>query len=700
MIKLNIKTRIVVYVVLFELVAYGAIQLFNHVIYKKELLALKTKQIQEIFHVGNEKINAITLLLERNAIHLAEVGEHLYQLKKHQELNDPQLIELFKQSLINNFRGFPEAVGGGIWYEPFAYDKREQFFGPYAYHTNKGVEFTWSLSTIEYNYHSMDWYQIAVKSNWGSSQPAYKPVIWTAPYVDDAATFSLMMTVDATMYDENRKPIGVSTVDWSLADITKFIQSLSVTPNSQNFMVHTNSRQMLSFPALLNTQEQWQQLPWFEQLFTEVTIDSLSHIANVELAGVLYQVFFTRTQSGFIFGALIPASDLENDINDITWVTLLMGSLIGLLFLAVLLLLLKMLFSPFDRVLAQIKASITHESADEKLVTVHSINYQQRNEFTPIINALNEVYDQVNTYISDISLHNARLKVSKLEIKQLNEQLEEKVIERTEQLRQKTEEAQASLQHLQNTQRQLIEQEKHASLGRLVAGVSHEINTPLGVSVTACSCIFEEIAYLREQIANQTLTKTDFEQRVIRIGDSAEVLQVNLKRTGELVASFKQIAVEECEEDTREFDIAAYLVELIGTLKPKVSRHNHHINVFKAPKPITIRSNPAAISLVISNIVDNALTHAFRQPHGHIFVEMQVLDNEMRIVIKDDGDGMDENVASLIFDPFFTTTRGGGNSGLGMHIVYNIVTQQLHGNIECRSTLGSGTEFVITLPKD
>lgn len=700
MIKLNIKTRIVVFVVLFELVAYGAIQIFNHVIYKKELLALKTQEIQQIFHVGNEKINAVTLLLERNAIHLAEVGEHLYQLKQQQELKDAQLVDLFRQSLISNFRGFPEAVGGGIWYEPYAYDKREQFFGPYAYNTDKGVEFTWSLSTIEYNYHSMDWYQVAVKSNWGSDQPAYKPVIWTPPYVDDAATYSLMMTVDATMYDDNRKPIGISTVDWSLADITKFISGLNVTPNSQNFMIHIDSQQLLSFPELLADQAQWQSLPWFNEFFVDIPVDSLMQIADIELSGVLYQVYFTRTQSGFIFGSLIPASDLENDVNEITWITLLMGSLIGLLFLAVLLVFLRLLFSPFDRVLAQIKASITHEEVDNEVVTVHAIDYPQRNEFTPIIEALNEVYGQVNTYISDISLHNARLKVSKLEVKRLNEQLEEKVIERTEQLRLKTEEAQASLTHLQNTQRQLIEQEKHASLGRLVAGVSHEINTPLGVSITACSYIFDELERLKEKIVDQSLTKNDFEQRVQRIAESAQVLEVNLKRTGELVSSFKQLAVEECDEDIREFDIADYLVELIATLKPKVNRHEHHINVFKAPKPISIRSNPAAISLVISNIVDNALTHAFRQPHGHIFVEMQDLKNEMRIVIKDDGDGMDEEVASLIFDPFFTTTRGGGNSGLGMHIVYNIVTQQLHGNIECKSTLGGGTEFMITLPKE
>ena len=700
MFKFNIKTRIVVFVMLFELIAYGAIQLFNHVIYKKELMTLKTKEIEQLFHVGNEKINAMSQLLERNAIHLAEIGEYLYQLKQQNKLSDDELNNQFKQTLLTNFRALPEAVGGGIWYEPYAYDEKELFYGPYAYQTDKGVEFTWSLSHLEYNYHSMDWYQIAVKNNWGADQKVYKPIIWTAPYVDDAATFSLMMTVDAIMFDKLRKPIGVSTVDWSLEHITSFIQSLHVTENSQAFLIHEQSKQVLSFPELLPNAADWPVLDWYSQLFTELPADSLSQITDIHLNNSDFHLVYTRTQSGFIFGALIPVSDLEKEINEVTWLTLLLGSLIGALFLAILLLFLKILFSPFDRVLAQIKASITHESNDAEGVSVQTIDYPKRNEFTPIIHALNEVYEQVNSYISDISMHNARLKVSKFEIKRLNEELEFKVIERTEQLRLKTEEAQTSLAHLKNTQQQLIEQEKHASLGRLVAGVSHEINTPLGVSVTACSCIFDEVASLQEKITNQALTKSDFEERLRRISKSADVMQANLKRTSELVASFKQIAVDDATEDYHHFDLTQYLDEVINSLVPKVKKGKHHIKLLSCDAPIQIFSDPAAISLVILNIVDNALTHAFRQPHGHIFIDTNMDAEQVKIIVRDDGDGMVEEVSNLIFDPFFTTTRSGGNSGLGMHIVYNIVTQQLHGNIECHSKLGQGAEFIITLPRD
>lgn len=700
MIKFNIKTRIVVFVLLFELVAYGAIQLFNHVIYKKELMTLKIKEIEQLFHVGNEKINAMSSLLERNAIHLAQIGEYLYQLKQQNKLSSSELSNQFKQTLLTNFRALPEAVGGGIWYEPYVYDEKEQFYGPYAYQTDNGVEFTWSLSHLEYNYHNMDWYQVAVKDNWGADQNVYKPVIWTAPYVDDAATFSLMMTVDAIMYDKLRKPIGVSTVDWSLEHITSFIQTLHVTENSQAFLIHEKSQQILSFPQLLPNADDWPTLSWFSQLFINLPTDSLSQIPNINLNGDYYHLVYTRTQSGFIFGSLIPISDLEDDINEITWLTLLAGSLIGALFLTILLLFLKILFSPFDRVLAQIKASITHESNDDDSVTVHSINYPKRNEFTPIIHALNEVYEQVNSYINDISMHNARLKVSKLEIKHLNEQLENKVVERTEQLRLKTEEAQASLTHLKNTQQQLIEQEKHASLGRLVAGVSHEINTPLGVSITACSCIFDEITLLQEKITNQALTKSDFEERLARISKSAEVMQANLKRSSELIASFKQIAVDDTAEDSHQFELTQYLHELVLTLAPKVKANKHHIKLLNSSAPIQIYSDPSAISLIILNIVDNAITHAFRQPHGHVFIDVTADNDHVQITVKDNGDGMVEDVTNLIFDPFFTTTRSGGNSGLGMHIVYNIVTQQLHGNIECKSKLGQGTEFIITLPHD
>lgn len=697
MFKFNIKTRIVVFVVAFELIAFGAIQLFNHVIYKKELMTLKTKEISQFFHVANEKINSMSLLMERNAIHLAEVGERLYQIKRQQKLSDESLIQEFKQTLISNFRGFPEAIGGGIWYQPYIYDGDQKYFGPYAFNSDKGIEFTWDLSNETYDYHLQDWYQLAIYEHWGKSQQTYKPVIWTPPYIDAAATHSYMMTVDAIMYDHNRQPIGMATVDWSLESITKFITNLTITDNTLSFLIHEKSQQIVSFDSMNGEATNWKMQSWYNQLFSTQAPDQLEIISNITLAKQPYHIYYTRTKSGFVFGSLIPVSDLEKEIDEITWLTQVMGTVIGITLLIILLIVLRYLFSSFDKVLTQIKASITHD--DDAHVEVQAIEYYELNEFTPIINALNEVYEQINKYISDISLHNARLKVSKLEVKRLNEQLEFKVKQRTEQLKQKTEEAQASLAHLQSTQQQLIEQEKHASLGRLVAGVSHEINTPLGISITAASCIVREVDAIDKKVKDHTLKKSDFDQAFARILESIQVMDINLKRTSELVNSFKQVAVEQSIDDFSLFNLGDYLTKKLMTLKPRVNQAGHHISFAIPTQSISLFSNPGAISLVVSNIVDNALMHGFTEKQqGDIFIDVQQRNNKIDIIVSDNGCGMNEEVLALIFDPFFTTSRSHGSSGLGMHIVYNLVTQHLQGHIECKSEQGQGTQFIITLP--
>jgi len=701
MYKLNIKTRILAFVVFFELVAYSSIQLFNNYVYKQELVELKAQEIQQIFRVGSEKINSLSLMMERNAIHLAETGERLYDMKQSGIVSASYLTEQYKSILIENFRNFPEAVGGGIWYEPFTYDEKLKYYGPYAYQSGDEIKFTWDLSIASYDYHNMDWYQIASKNNWGRTQDTTKPVLWTTPYVDDAATFSLMMTVDAVMFDKNKRPIGISTVDWSLEHIATFIEQLQVTKNSFSFLIHAQSKQLISYPQALESSDNTSSRPsWFPALIEPLEDDELRTLTDIKINGVYYNIYYTLTKSGFIFGSLSPVSDLEKDINAITLLTLIVGSIIGTIFIAIILIFMRYLFSPFDRVLNLIKASIGHDKNNNNLVTVQSIDYKKLNEFTPIIHALNEVYQQVNSYISDISFNNIKLKKSKLEIKNLNDKLETKVKLRTEQLKLKTQEAQDSLAHLKNTQQQLVEQEKHASLGRLVAGVSHEINTPLGISITAVTILEDDINFINEKVKTQSLKKSDFDKTYKRIIDSAKMLHENLNKTSELVASFKQVAVDQSLDDFRQFDLIDYLTNNLRTLRPKVSQASHTLSFTHSDVDVQLFSNPGAISLVITNIVDNALEHGFQGiKDGQITVVVNSKFDDIEIIITDNGIGMPTDTVDLIFDPFFTTTRNVGNSGLGMHIVYNLITQQLHGNIECTSEQQQGTSFIITLPK-
>ncbi|WDE05140.1 hypothetical protein SG34_028235 [Thalassomonas viridans] len=477
----NIKTRILVFVVFFEFVAYSTIQLFNHYSYKNELQQLNNRAIKQTFAASIARINNLTRLMERNVTDLAIAGEALFLLKKQQKLAMEVVEARVEDILVTNFSSFPEAIGGGIWYEPYVLDESVRYFGPYAYQKHADIEFSWELNTPEYDYHNQDWYTLASKQHWGREQERIKPIFWTPPYYDDAGSYSLMMTVDAVMYDGADTEIGLATVDWSLKELTAFLESVRVSANSFPFLIHAHSEQFLSYPKQPELVMKTPRLfSWGDMLLDDRQQGQFSLLENQVIDEVLYNVYYYRTRDGFIFGSLTPLADMEREIDAITTVTLLAGAAIGVDFIIIMIVLIRFLFSPFDKVLALIKQSIIHKAGGEGVV-IRRIRYSETNEFTPIVRALDDVYHQITAYMSEIVESNEQLSRSKLEVHQLNEELEDKVNIRTQQLAVKTQEALQSLAQLKNTQQQLIEQEKHAGLGRLVAGVAHEINTPLGI---------------------------------------------------------------------------------------------------------------------------------------------------------------------------------------------------------------------------
>ncbi|WDE12147.1 ATP-binding protein [Thalassomonas haliotis] len=697
----NIKTRILVFVVFFELVAYSTIQLFNHYIYKNELLQLNNQAIEQTFAASMAKINSLTRLMERNVTDLAIAGENLFLLKKQQKLAMAVLEARVEEILVSNFNSFPEAIGGGIWYEPYVLDKAVRYFGPYAYQGRLKVEFSWQLNTPEYDYHHQDWYILASQQNWGRQQQGAKPLFWTPPYYDDVGTDSLMMTVDAVMYDGEYKEIGLATVDWSLKELTGFLESVRVSANSFPFFIHVPSGQFLSYPKDPGlVMQSARQFSWGQQVLDNELDGQFSILENFLIDKLLYNIYFYRTQDGFIFGSLTPVSDMEQEVNSITTVTLLAGTAIGAGFIIIMIILIRFLFSPFDKVLGLIKQSITHKSDGERVV-IKPIHYGQKNEFTPIIKALDDVYHQVTAYMSEIVESNEQLSRSKKEVYQLNEALEDKVNIRTQQLAAKTEEALQSLAQLKSTQQQLIEQEKHASLGRLVAGVAHEINTPLGIAVTSASNIEEGIRQAYHDLEAGKLSKSDFALSKRLLAENATLLLANLTRASNLIANFKQVAADQASDEFCCFNLESYINKIISSLSPKIKHSRHNIRFECSNSDLEICSIPGVLVQIITNIVDNALEHAFSgEQAGNIAVNAGETGDNIILQITDDGIGMSAETVALIFDPFFTTSRKSGSCGLGMHIVYNLITQQLKGRIECRSAPGQGSSFLICLPKN
>jgi len=700
MIKLNIKTRILTFVVLFQLIAYSTIQLFNNYTYKKELIKLKNNEIQQTFIATTEKINSLTLLLERNVTDLAITSEHLFSLKQKELLTLEQLKKSVQQILTENFSLFTEAIGGGIWFEPYVIDNTITHFGPYAFHGEQGVEFSWELNTPTYDYHSQSWYTMASDNNWGQGDSNVRTLFWTPPYFDEAGSFALMMTVDALMFDEQKEVIGITTVDWSLTELTSFLDTVRISENASPFFIHKDSEQFLSYPKAPElVMQQATQFEWGKKVLSDNKTNSLNILTDVLIDDVIYNVYFYGTNSGFIFGSLSPVSDMEKEVNGITNITLLTGTSIGTIFIALLIILMRVLFSPFDKVLVLIKSSITHRDDDNDTVEIRHISYHEDNEFTPIVNALEEVYQQVSSYIVQITNNNVQLLQSKNEIHLLNNELEEKVNLRTEQLEAKTQQALDSLTQLKNTQQQLIEQEKHASLGRLVAGVAHEINTPLGISITAASYMEDIIHEVFEKIALGTLKKSEFSSKHKQLTESARILESNLMRTSDLISSFKEVAVEQSSEEFKKFNLFDYLTRVIHALQPRIEQEKHHLELSSTDTSIEIYSIPGAIAQIVNSLVENTLIHGFNNiDSGIIKIKLTSLENRIALIISDNGNGMPSEVVDSVFEPFFTGSRDTRGSGLGMHIVYNLVTQQLHGEINCKSSLEQGTTTTITLP--
>jgi signal transduction histidine kinase len=273
-------------------------------------------------------------------------------------------------------------------------------------------------------------------------------------------------------------------------------------------------------------------------------------------------------------------------------------------------------------------------------------------------------------------------------------------IRRREQaLRRAKDRADTALAELQKTQTDLIQAEKLASLGQLVAGVAHEINTPLGVALTTATLVGDEARRFREAAATGQLQRSVLQRFVERMTEGSQLLYANLTRAADLVQSFKQVAADQASGERRSFDMKEWLHDLLTSLGPMLRKKGHDVSV-ECPPDLTVDTYPGALAQVLTNLLTNAVSHAYDEGQaGRILIRVSQPQRDMlRIVFSDDGRGIPPENLGKVFDPFFTTGRSTGSTGLGLHIVYNLVTQRLHGRIDLESEVGKGTRFIIDLP--
>lgn len=261
------------------------------------------------------------------------------------------------------------------------------------------------------------------------------------------------------------------------------------------------------------------------------------------------------------------------------------------------------------------------------------------------------------------------------------------------------EHAESALKELQDAQRSLIEAEKLAALGGLVAGVAHEVNNPVGISLTVASSFARRCAQFAEEIREGAVRRSKLEEFITGSQEAAKQLLTNLNRAADLIQSFKQVAVDRSHAERRTFDLKEATDQIVVSLRPALKRSAISLSV-DVPEGIVMDNYPGPYGQVLTNLVLNSLLHAFQERNeGTMRIRARTLGTDhVEIEFADDGGGMSEDVQRRAFEPFFTTRRSHGGTGLGLHIVYNLVTRRLGGSLRLYSAPSRGTVFYIRLP--
>jgi signal transduction histidine kinase len=270
-----------------------------------------------------------------------------------------------------------------------------------------------------------------------------------------------------------------------------------------------------------------------------------------------------------------------------------------------------------------------------------------------------------------------------------------------DELRASKEKAEGALLELNTAQQNLIDAERLAALGGLVAGVAHEVNNPIGISLTVASSFSRRAEMFEAELRSDSpLRRSQLEEFVKISRDAASQLVANLHRAGELIQSFKQVAVDRSHAERRQFSLSEATDQIIASLKPVLKRSPITLSV-DVPEGLIIDGYPGSYGQILTNLFLNAANHAFAGGRaGAISISARPRGaDDVEIIFADDGAGMTPDVQRQAFDPFFTTRRNEGGTGLGLHIVYNLVTQQLGGRMMLDSRLGQGTTFRIIIPR-
>lgn len=358
---------------------------------------------------------------------------------------------------------------------------------------------------------------------------------------------------------------------------------------------------------------------------------------------------------------------------------------------------------------------------------------QHNNEFTRVEEAYNKLIDNLQAHQGDLQFIQHKLRQANQQLDAQNNLLEQEVARKTSRLshlmmdlesrrteleqRQYTLEQEIrqrkltestlkrtnqrlkeSLETLQRAQHQLVESEKMASLGGLVAGITHDVSTPIGIGVTASSFLADRVEQLAIALDDQSLTQSQLKKFIHDTRESAQLLDSNLNRARDLIESFKQVAVDQSSDARRNICLCDYVEGLVQSLRPKLKNSGHQV-IVECDTNVHIRCLAGSLAQILTNMILNSLVHAFDGiDQGSIRIRLRVHNETLHCTYQDNGNGVSDEDLAHLFEPFFTTRRNEGGSGLGTHIIRNLVTQTLHGDITAYSAPGKGLRYDFHFP--
>jgi signal transduction histidine kinase len=504
------------------------------------------------------------------------------------------------------------------------------------------------------------------------------------------------------------------------------IKGITVTDEANNII--TQLGEVLSVPNQ-NSQENLTQLTSLTSLSEHQSISSLSDGLFGHSFPLIFEFQDRTTTVGTV--TLLSSNDVIFSRIDVGIYFLIGNALVKTAFLVFLFLLAftKLLTEPLQELIDQMKQLDLNDPEASKF---HILN-AEKNELSILEDAYNNLIDELIEFQEKLSLSQRETNLANDKLDEQNFALEQEVAKKTSTLsstllrmeiqqremltqqkqlteennrRRKTEitlmntnkDLKSSIHELSKAQDRLLEAEKMSSLGQLSAEVSHEINTPIGISITSTSYLSDIINKLNQDINEQKLSKRTIDLFIANAKQSVALLSNNLQRSAELITSFKQVAVDQTNDKVRLICVAKYLDEIIQSIHPKLKKTTHRIKVNCDPH-IEIYTHPGAIAQIIINLLINSIIHGFNDINrGEMTIDISLENHQLIIDYRDNGVGLEPDALAQLFNAFYTTKGDKGGTGLGTHIVRNLVEDTLNGSIYAKSEIDQGLSYQITLP--